>query len=141
MASSASKTVSRRDLLIYAGAALATAALPVSYVVSSKKGLDPTGILLAQLNDPQSIAIVGKAGVGKAGTGNTKAIAERIAKRLAPYGWKPRQEHEGLKEALAKLMREEFRRGDMVDVMGWQISRTGAELCALAAASQAHSEA
>ena len=137
------KSISRRDLLIYSGVAIAAASLPLSYVLIQHKNADPTELLLASLSDPAAAAIVGRAWrearQQKEGAGGSKAeiIARTIAKRLAPYGWNPDNGEEGLKNALATRMRKDFESGDIVDIMGWQLSRTAAELCALAAAHHA----
>ncbi|MDR3499329.1 MAG: hypothetical protein P4L72_08895 [Parvibaculum sp.] len=132
------RSISRRHMLILGGVAAAAAALPGSLAFIEHESGTVADDLISMLSDPQGAAEIGQRWVEAAGREpNTQALAHKIAKRLRAHGWHPGAAPEEMRAALAARIRHDFEHGDMVDVSGWQISRTSAELCALAAANRA----
>ncbi|HEX7775865.1 MAG TPA: hypothetical protein VF449_04995 [Parvibaculum sp.] len=133
-----SDALSRRQVLILSGVALAAAALPGSLALIERGGAAVADDLLSMLADPEGAARIGQQWIEAAGhEPDGRAFAQRIAKRLRAHGWHPGDAPEAMHAALAARVRHDFQHGDMVEIAGWQISRTGAELCALAATHRA----
>ncbi len=67
---------------------------------------------------------------------DAEALARQVTELLAPYA---RQTVAGqeLADALARLRASDFRRGDVVDLDGWVLSRSEVTVCALVAAVRA----
>jgi hypothetical protein len=128
-------TISRRNVLILGGVAILTAALPISFPLLERETGDLADELLAMLADPEGAAAIGRRWIETAGPEKQKAVAAKIAKRLRTHGWEPGGTPEQMRDALAARIRHDFQHGEMVEVAGWQMSRTSAELCLLAAAS------
>jgi hypothetical protein len=131
-------TISRRQVLILGGVAVAAAALPGSLAFIERGSNVVADDLVAMLADPDGAADIGQKWIDAAGhEPDGQAFAHKIAKRLRAHGWRPGDAPETMHAALAARVRHDFQHGDMVEVAGWQISRTGAELCALAATRRA----
>lgn len=131
-----SNAISRRQLIVLAGAALAAAALPAALPLLDRERQTLADELIATLADPARAAEVGRQWmVSTERGGNASIFAQKIAKRLRSHGWRPGDPTDVTRTAIGARVRDEFRHDDMVEISGWQISRTEAELCALAAAS------
>jgi len=61
------------------------------------------------------------------------ALTRQVAALLAPYA-RPSAEGPELADAFARLRAADFRRGDVVDLDGWVMSRSEVAVCALIAA-------
>ncbi|MCE9649066.1 MAG: hypothetical protein K8R18_05500 [Parvibaculum sp.] len=125
--------ISRRNVLILGGVAIVAAALPASFRLLERETGDLADELLAMLADPAGAAVIGRQLSSTVAPEKQKAVAAKIAKRLRTHGWQPGDTPEEMRAALAARIRHDFEHGEMVEVAGWQMSRTGAELCALAA--------
>lgn len=131
-----SGAISRRQLLVLTGVGLAAAALPAALPLLDRERQTLADELIATLADPARAAEVGRQWmVSTERSGNTSTFAQKIAKRLRSHGWHPGDSPDVMRAAIGARVRDEFRHDDMVEIAGWQISRTEAELCALAAAS------
>lgn len=131
-----SGSISRRHLIILAGTGLAAAALPAALPLLDRERKTLADELLATLTDPARAAEIGRQWmVSTERGGGTSVYAQKIAKRLRSHGWHPGDATDITRAAIGARVRDEFRHDDMVEISGWQISRTEAELCALAAAS------
>lgn len=128
------RTISRRNVMILGGVALVAAAVPASFRLFEHEQGSLADELLAMLADPAGAAAIGRQLPTAAGPEKQKAVAAKIGKRLRSHGWQPGASPEELHTALAARIRHDFEHGEMVEVSGWQIARTSAELCALAAA-------
>lgn len=126
--------ISRRNVMILGGVALVAGALPASFhlfepdngtladklmsLLTNKEGAARLGVLLMQVHSlPRE----------------TEAIAATIERRVQSTGWTKDGTPAELRDALAARIRQDYVHGDMVDLSGWQLARTSAELCALAA--------
>ena len=129
-----SETLSRRHVLVLGGTALATLSLPVSLVwLQKNEAANIEGSILSLLSDQPGAARIGELWIKKTGNSmNARNVAARIAKRLHAYGWHPGVDAETAHKALAARVRRDFAEGDMVEIEGWQLSHTSAELCLLA---------
>jgi len=128
------RTISRRNVMILGGVALAAAAVPASFRLLERESGSLADELLAMLADPAGAAAIGRQLSRTPGLEKPKAVAAKIGKRLRGHGWQPGASPEELHTALAARIRHDFEHGEMVELSGWQIARTSAELCALAAA-------
>lgn len=130
------RAISRRHLLVLAGAGLAAAAIPASLPWFEQERTSLADELVSMLADPGSAATIGRQWLASMERGgNASVYAQKIAKRLRAHGWRPGDEPEKMHAAIAARVRHEFAHDDVVEISGWQIARTDAELCALAAAS------
>ncbi|HEY4344509.1 MAG TPA: hypothetical protein VGN05_09210 [Parvibaculum sp.] len=127
------RTISRRNMLILGGVAVAAAALPASFRLLERETGSLADELLAMLADPAGAAVIGRQLIETSGPEKQKAVAAKIAKRLRTHGWQPGGTPDEMRAALAARIRHDFEHGEMIDVAGWQMARTSAELCALAA--------
>lgn len=126
--------ISRRNILVLAGVAVAAAALPATLVLIERDPENLSGELLLALADPRGAAEIGRRWMETTRYTHTEpALAGKIAKRLRAYGWRPGDTPDRMHAALAARVRHEFEHDVLVDVAGWRITRTSAELCALAA--------
>lgn len=131
-------TISRRNILVLAGVAGAAAALPATLLLVERNPENLADELLGALADPRGAAGIGRRWMETSGYTHTEpALAGKIAKRLRAHGWRPGDAPERMRAALAARLRHEFEHDVLVDVAGWRITRTSAELCALAAAHDA----
>lgn len=130
----ASKGLSRRDLLLLGGTALVALSIPASIAYLGAKGEDEIeASLLSLLADQPGAAEIGRQWQAKTGGSmNARNVALRIAKRLHAHGWRPGVEADVAHKALAARVRKDFAQNDVVDIEGWHLSRTSAELCLLA---------
>ncbi len=127
-------TISRRNMLVLAVAGAAAAALPAAFIAIERESGDTTDQLLSMLSDPAGAAEIGRRWAASTKREhNAAALAQKIAKRLRAHGWRPGDDAELMRAALAARVRHEFARDDLVDIEGWQVTRTDAELCMLAA--------
>lgn len=126
--------ISRRNIMILGGVALVAGALPASFhlfepdngtladklvsLLADKEGAARLGVLLMQVH---------------ALPRETEAIAANIGRRLQSTGWTKDGTPAELRDGLAARIKQDYVHGDMVDLAGWQLARTSAELCALAA--------
>ncbi len=135
-------TISRRNIMVLAGTAVAAAALPATLVLVER---DPENLgreLLSALADPAGAAALGRRWMEASDhTPTEAALAGKIAKRLRAHGWYPGDAPERMRAALAARLNHEFEHDVLVDIAGWRMTRTGAELCALAAMHDAASRA
>lgn len=130
--------LSRRDALKFFGfSGLASAGLfaygfASSLAQSRNEALQEA--LLQSLTDRHHAAEIGKAWVQQYRLSFVPphVIAERLSQRLRSYGWSEGAEMRGTRRALAAAVRRDFLEGSVVDIRGWQIARTQAELCVLA---------
>ena len=90
--------------------------------------------LLQSLADRRHAAEIGKAWVQQYRLGfmPAKLVADRLSQRLRAYGWQEDSDSRRLRQSLAAAVRQDFLDGSVIDVRGWQIARTQAELCVLA---------
>lgn len=130
-------TISRRNVLILGGVAIVAGALPASFRLLERETGSIADELLAMLADPEGAAAIGRRWAETSGPQKQKAVAAKIATRLGAHGWQPGGTPEQMRGALAARIRRDFENGEMVEVAGWQMSRTSVELCALAAAHSA----
>lgn len=131
-------TISRRNIMVLAGTAVAAAALPATLVLVERDPENLAGELLSALADPAGAAAIGRRWMEASGyTPTEAALAGKIAKRLRAHGWHPGEAPERMHAALAARLRHEFEHDALVDIAGWRMTRTGAELCALAAVHDA----
>jgi hypothetical protein len=118
--------ISRRNILILGGVAIVAGALPAIFPTLEPDRDGLTNALIGLLADRAS-----------ASHGHVPrepdAIAASIGKRLAPLGWQLNGTPEDLRNALSQRITEDFAKNDMIGIGGWQMARTAAELCALAA--------
>lgn len=128
--------ISRRNLLILGGVAVATAAVPASFRLFEHEAESTIDELLAMLSDREGAAMIGRRWLETTGQEKQKTVAAKITKRLRTHGWQPGNTPQALHEALGSRIRHDFEHGDMVEVSGWQLSRTSVELCVLAALHQ-----
>jgi hypothetical protein len=130
----ASQPLSRRHILLLGGTALAALALPISFNwLAHGESSQLEAKILSLLTDQAGAARIGTLWAEQAGNSmNSRNVAARVAKRLHAYGWHPGADAKTAGEALAARVRRDFIEGNMVDVAGWQLSRTSAELCLLA---------
>lgn len=126
--------ISRRNLLILGGVAIVAGALPVSFLALEPDNSHFANDLMSLLAEPEAAARLGTewrkvATIAK----EPSVIAASIGKRLNPHGWHSQGTPAELREALKEAIVRDYARNDMVSIGGWQIARTSAELCALAA--------
>lgn len=126
--------ISRRNILILGGVAIVAGALPASFSYFEPDSDQLADNLVSLLADRKAAA---RLGVQWAKTSATprqpQVIAATIAKRLQPLGWNTNSTPEATRDAIAARIRQDYARNDMTSIAGWQLARTGAELCALAA--------
>lgn len=126
--------ISRRNLMILGGVAAIAAALPTTLVIVEREKGDTASGLMFLLADPVGAAEIGRRWIAATGREpDGAALAQKIGKRLRAQGWRPGDDPETMRTALAAQIRSEFVRDDLVDVEGWQLARSSAELCAVAA--------
>jgi hypothetical protein len=96
--------------------------------------------LLQVLPDRHQAAAIGKAWMKQYRIGflSPKVLAGRLSRQLQAHGWADQGDVATLRQALAEAVRKDFLHGSVVDVRGWQIARTHADLCALAHLTNAH---
>jgi hypothetical protein len=124
-------------MLILAGVAAATAALPAAFIATRDRTENLPEEILSLLSDRAGAAEIGRRWMAATGRPQeASALAQKIAKRLRANGWRADGDGESLHAAMAAQIRQEFRRDDLIDIAGWQITRTSAELCALAAVAE-----
>lgn len=130
----ADATLSRRNILILAGAAVAVSALPLAVSLSEPEQIGLENSLTGLMADRDAIAVIGRRWMAEGGgRSNVAALSRRIAKKLRAQGWSPDAPPNETRDAMAKTVRADFASDDMVLVDNWALSRTCAELCALAA--------
>ncbi|MEP2282522.1 MAG: hypothetical protein ABJI28_04945, partial [Nitratireductor sp.] len=126
--------LSRRNVLILAGAAVAVSAIPLAVSLSEPEQLGLENSLTGLMADRDAIAVIGHRWIAEdGGQPNVAALSRRIAKKLRAQGWSPDAAPERTREAMAKTVRADFASDDMVLVDNWALSRSCVELCALAA--------
>ncbi|MDO8288346.1 MAG: hypothetical protein Q7T44_03930 [Parvibaculum sp.] len=126
--------ISRRNILILGGVALVTAALPLAFPRFEPDSHTLVDALAGLLVDRDAAARLGREWRLKStGAREPRVIAASIGKRLVPYGWRKDGTPDELRTALLARIRHDFEVSDMVGISGWQLARTSAELCALAA--------
>ena len=126
--------ISRRNLLILGGVAIVAGALPVSFLALEPDNSHFANDLMSLLAEPDAAARLGTEWRKVATIAREPAvIASSIGKRLNPHGWHNQGTPEELREALKAAIVRDYANNDMVSIGGWQIARTSAELCALAA--------
>ena len=130
----AAQTLSRRDILLLGGTAVAALAIPLSLTqFAHEDAAQIEASILSLLSDQPGAAEIGQLWRDKTNSSaDAKAVAGRIAKRLRAFGWRPGANAEAAHKALAARVRRDFVEGDMIEIEGWQLSRTSAELCLLA---------
>lgn len=126
--------LSRRSILILGGVALFAGALPLAF-----PRLEPDNHALAQALSGLIVDLDAAARLGRewrlksAGPNEPHVIAAAIGKRLLAHGWTGEGSPEDLRSALNIRIRQDYATNDMIGISGWQLARTSAELCALAA--------
>lgn len=134
--------VSRRDLIILGGAALAAAAIPAALFRRDPAALAlDSDLFIRLLADPAAAARLGKIWFAESRPGETLAVYEaRLARRLRAHGWSPDATPELARRALAAAARADYLGDRMVAIEKWHFSQTEADLCAMAAlVARAHS--
>ena len=127
-------SLSRRNVLILAGTALAVSAIPLAVSMSEPEQLGLENSLTGIMADPKAIALIGHRWMDEGGEqSNVAALSRRIAKKLRDQGWTPKATTGETRTAMAKITRADFANDDMVLVDNWALSRSCVELCALAA--------
>ena len=133
-----SSSVSRRHILILGAIGLAATAVPASLLTVNREGEVLASKLVSLLDNPQSAAALGNRWMEDAKAHpSLEGMSQKIAKRLRPSGFSLQTSPEQAHEMLAAHVREDFLKNDMVEIENWQLSRTEAELCILAALSLA----
>lgn len=131
-----SRPVSRRRLLIAAGAGVAAAAVGVltrAFEPGSHEVATPEE-LLAALDDRGDARLIGARCLEVRTDPTTPAeLTDALSSRLHRHGWRPGAGTDRLRSAVAASIRADFAKGDMVGIDGWQLARTSTELCTLAA--------
>jgi hypothetical protein len=126
--------LSRRKLLILGGVAIAAGALPLTFTHLEPNHDALAAALMSLLDDPESAARLGQNLRGHSAVAREPGvIAASIGKRLKQHGWHDQGTPEDLRKALVARIERDYATNDMVDISGWQMARTAAELCALAA--------
>lgn len=126
--------ISRRNVLILGGVAIVAGAVPASFSYFEPDSDQLADNLVSLLGDRKAAARLGLLWADNGGKPREpKVIAATIAKRLQPLGWHTSSTPEATRDAIAARIRQDYARNDMISVAGWQLARTGAELCALAA--------
>lgn len=126
--------ISRRNLLILGGVAIVAGALPATFLTLEPDNSHFANDLMSLLAEPEAAARLGTEWRKVATMAREPAvIAASIGKRLNPHGWNDLGTPEELREALKAAIVRDYAHNDMVSIGGWQIARTSAELCALAA--------
>lgn len=127
-------SLSRRNVLILAGTALAVSAIPLAVSMSEPEQLGLENSLTGIMADRKAIALIGHRWMDEGGEqSNVAALSRRIAKKLRDQGWTPKATTGETRTAMAKITRADFANDDMVLVDNWALSRSCVELCALAA--------
>ena len=127
--------ISRRRVLIKLGIVLGgvAAGFPAApEQADGRPGAAFAGALDQLIRHPDSAAAIGRAWLAQGGRSvSAPNLARELEQRLPPVAHGAR----GMTAAhLAELIRDDFVRGDVVNVEGWILSRTEARLCALFAA-------
>lgn len=126
--------ISRRNLLILGGVAIVAGALPASFLALEPDNSHFANDLMSLLAEPEAAARLGNEWRKvTAMAREPDVIAASIGKRLNPHGWHSQGTPEELREALKTAIIRDYANNDMVSIGGWQIARTSAELCVLAA--------
>ncbi len=99
----------------------------------------PAERLLAAFRHPDSAAAVGRAYLaGHPQDADTGCLVETISKHLHCRGCDPAQTSRAdLRRAISHQVRDDFAQGRVVQVDGWVLSATEAQLCGLAALARA----
>ncbi len=127
-------TLSRRNVLILAGAAVAVSTIPLAVSLSEPEQIGLENSLAGLMAARDAIAVIGHRWIAEdGGQPNVAALSRRIAKKLRAQGWSPDDAPQQAQEAMAKTVRADFASDDMVLVDNWALSRSCVELCALAA--------
>lgn len=126
--------ISRRNVLMLGGVAIIAGALPASFHLFEPDNGALAENLVSLLADRQGAARLGTLRAQSSSTPREpEAIAAKIGERLRSFGWNRNGTPDELREALAARIAHDFMMNDMVSLSGWQLARTAAELCALAA--------
>ncbi|MGV8998228.1 MAG: hypothetical protein ACOH12_14920 [Parvibaculaceae bacterium] len=126
--------LSRRNILILGGVAIAAGALPLAFPRLEPDNHALVGALTSLIVDMDAAARLGREWrLKSAGPKEPHVIAAAIGKRLVTHGWTDRGSPDELRFALRDRIRQDYASNDMVSIGGWQIARISAELCALAA--------
>ncbi|MFZ3035354.1 MAG: hypothetical protein WA138_15240 [Parvibaculum sp.] len=126
--------ISRRNVLMLGGVAIVAGALPASFHLFEPDNGALADTLVSLLADRQSAARLGTLWAkNSSAPREPEAIAAKIGERLRSFGWSRNGTPDELREALAGRIAHDFAHNDMVSLSGWQLARTSAELCALAA--------
>ncbi|NIJ41519.1 hypothetical protein FHS78_001809 [Parvibaculum indicum] len=130
----ADANLSRRNVLILAGAAVAASAIPLAVSMSEPEQIGLENSLTDLMADRDAIALIGRRWMEEGGGhSNVAALSRRIAKKLRAEGWSPDAAPGEARAAMARIVRADFANDDMVLVDNWALSRSCVELCALAA--------
>ncbi|MBI1260787.1 MAG: hypothetical protein GC184_03600 [Rhizobiales bacterium] len=130
--------ISRRQILILGAIGLTAAAIPASLLTLNRDSDALTQKLVGLLNNPESAAALGNRWLEETKAHPSLAgMSQKIAKRLRASGLTPESSLAQMHEILAAHVRKDFVKNDMVEIENWQLSRTEAELCILAALSLA----
>lgn len=126
--------ISRRNLMILGGVALVAGALPASFHLFEPDNGTLADKLMSLLTDKEGAARLGVLLMqAHSLPRETDAIAATIERRVQTTGWTKDGTPAELRDAIAARIKQDYVHGDMVDLSGWQLARTSAELCALAA--------
>ncbi|MES1991667.1 MAG: hypothetical protein V4441_12050 [Pseudomonadota bacterium] len=126
--------LSRRNILILGGVALAAAVLPLAFPRFEPDSRALALALAGLFVDMDAAARLGREWRLKStGPSEPHVIAASIGKRLVPQGLTNGSSSDELRAALIARIRQDYAANDMVGISGWQLARTSAELCALAA--------
>lgn len=125
--------LSRRNILILGGVALAAGVLPLTFPRFEPDSRALTLALASLLVDVDAAARLGREWrLKSAGPNEPHVIAAAIGKRLVPHGWTDQGSPDDLRSALIARIQKDYASNDMVGISGWQLARNSAELCALA---------
>lgn len=126
--------ISRRNILILGGVAIVAGALPAVFHTFEPDNGALADNLMSLLAEPESAARLGTILMQSSATPReAETIAASIGIRLKSAGWHNEGTREDLREALAGRINQDYVKSDMVSLSGWQLARTAAELCTLAA--------
>lgn len=131
--------VSRRELLIASSGAVIAAASAVGIYTFWPHDRELTADRLVQtLDHPQAAAEIGAALLSSRADPQAETFRAALAAKLMAQGVGPDASTQTIKDAMTQLIRWDFAEGNLVDIEGWMLARSEAELCALAALSLGH---
>lgn len=123
--------ISRRQVTIAMAAGLA--AVGAGLYAFRPPDATSAGRLVGTLADPEAAAEIGATWLSTRADPQAETFRAALAAKLRARTIGPDADDTALADALRALKRRDFLDGNLIDIEGWQLARTEAELCALAA--------